>query len=124
LIAADSCVLIDLLEGLDTPEVNKLANLLSHANTVLAPVSLTELLSAPKPHRLLQDVLPNFVVLQIESGYWERTGALRGKLLKVGRKAALGDALIAQSCIDADVALLTRDGDFAAFAKHGGLKLA
>ncbi len=41
-----------------------------------------------------------------------------------GCKAALGDALIAQACIDADVALLTRDTDFAAFAELGGLKLA
>jgi len=43
---------------------------------------------------------------------------------KSGRKASLGDALIAQACIDSDVPLLTRGADFAAFAKLGGLKLA
>jgi predicted nucleic acid-binding protein len=36
----------------------------------------------------------------------------------------LGDALIAQSCIDHDVPLITRDTDFRHFAKHCGLKLA
>lgn len=33
----------------------------------------------------------------------------------------LGDALIAQCCIDADIALITRDGDFKAFS--AGLNL-
>jgi len=32
--------------------------------------------------------------------------------------------LIAQACIDNDVALITRDADFRHFAKHCGLKLA
>ncbi|MBS0386581.1 MAG: PIN domain-containing protein [Proteobacteria bacterium] len=124
MIAADSCVVIDLLEGLDTSQVSKLAELLSSANAVLTPATLTELLSAPKPQRLLEDILPNFIVLDIDDGYWERAGALRAKVLRAGRKAPFGDALIAQSCIDADVPLLTRDTDFAAFAKLGGLKLA
>jgi predicted nucleic acid-binding protein len=39
-------------------------------------------------------------------------------------KAKVADTLIAQSCIDHDVALITRDGDFRHFAKHCGLKLA
>jgi predicted nucleic acid-binding protein len=40
------------------------------------------------------------------------------------RKARLGDALIAQSCLDAGVALLTRDRDFRAFIAAAGLALA
>jgi hypothetical protein len=39
-------------------------------------------------------------------------------------KARLPDALIAQSCIDHDVALITRDVDFQKYADHCGLKLA
>jgi hypothetical protein len=39
------------------------------------------------------------------------------------RKARLGDALIAQSCIDRGVPLLTRDPDFRAFAGAAGLDL-
>jgi predicted nucleic acid-binding protein len=45
-------------------------------------------------------------------------------LITKGFKARLADALIAQACIDSDVALITRDRDFRHFAKHCGLKLA
>ena len=36
----------------------------------------------------------------------------------------LADTLIAQTCIDYGIALLTRDRDFTSFQKHAGLKLA
>jgi len=43
--------------------------------------------------------------------------------LSMRRKARLGDALIAQSCIDRKIPLLTRDEDFRAFAEAAELKL-
>jgi predicted nucleic acid-binding protein len=39
------------------------------------------------------------------------------------RKARLGDALIAQTCVDRGIPLLTRDKDFRAFADAARLKL-
>jgi predicted nucleic acid-binding protein len=39
------------------------------------------------------------------------------------RKGRLGDALIAQSCMDRGIPLLTRDRDFRAFADAAGLDL-
>jgi predicted nucleic acid-binding protein len=48
---------------------------------------------------------------------------LRAKVLAKRRKARLGDALIAQSCIDRGISLLTRDRDFRAFAESAGLAL-
>jgi predicted nucleic acid-binding protein len=39
------------------------------------------------------------------------------------RKARLGDALIAQSCIDRGIPLLTRDRYFRSFAEAAGLDL-
>ena len=39
------------------------------------------------------------------------------------RKARLGDALIAQACIDRGIPLLTRDRDFRAFAEAAGLDI-
>jgi predicted nucleic acid-binding protein len=48
---------------------------------------------------------------------------LRAKVLAKRRKARLGDALIAQSCIDRGISLLTRDRDFRAFAEAAGLAL-
>lgn len=124
MIAADSNVVIDHLEGHGTPEAVRLAELLKDAKAVLAPVTVTELLSDPKGRRPIEAFLADIIVLPITDGYWERAGLLRAKVSKAGRKAALGDALIAQACIDNDVPLLTRDADFTAFAELGGLKLA
>jgi hypothetical protein len=59
----------------------------------------------------------------IETDYWQRAGRLRAKVLAKRRKARLGDALIAQSCIDRGISLLTRDRDFRAFAESAGLAL-
>jgi predicted nucleic acid-binding protein len=62
-------------------------------------------------------------LVEIESGYWQRASELRAKVLAKRRKALLGDALIAQSCIDGGVPLLTRDREFRAFAEAAGLDL-
>ncbi len=60
----------------------------------------------------------------IHPGYWQRAGLLRAHVIALGRRARLGHALIAQSCLDHDLPLLTRDRNFLAFAAAGGLKLA
>ena len=44
-------------------------------------------------------------------------------MLAKQRNARLGDALIAQVCIDRGISLLTRDGDFRTFAEAAGLDL-
>jgi predicted nucleic acid-binding protein len=54
---------------------------------------------------------------------WERAGLLRAGALKQRRKARIGDALIAQSCIDQSVPLVTRDKDVRHFAGKAGLAL-
>ncbi len=123
MIAADSNVVIDHLQGKRTAEAVRLADLLGNARAVLAPATVTELLSDPAGSLAIEEFLRDILILPIPDGYWERAGALRAKVRKAGRKAALGDALIAQACIDNDTPLLTRDTDFAAFVKIGGLKL-
>jgi predicted nucleic acid-binding protein len=62
-------------------------------------------------------------MVYIEPGFWERAGALRSKALAKRRKARLGDALIAQSCIDGNISLITRDRDFRAFAEATSLNV-
>ena len=44
-------------------------------------------------------------------------------LLAKGLRANILDTLIAQSCIDHNVALITRDTGFRHFAKYSGLRL-
>jgi len=63
-------------------------------------------------------------VLGTAEGFWERAGESRRLILLKGLKAKLADTLVAQCCIDADVPLIARDGDFRHFAQWCGLKLA
>jgi len=62
-------------------------------------------------------------MIDVEPGYWQRAGGLRAKVLSKRRKARLGDALIAQTCVDRGIPLLTRDKDFRAFAEAARLNL-
>jgi predicted nuclease of predicted toxin-antitoxin system len=54
--------------------------------------------------------------LELQAGYWYRSGELRANTLREGHKAKLADVLIAQSCIDHDVPLITNDADFRHFS--------
>lgn len=90
----------------------------------LPPVVLSELLSAPRLSRTLAELLLRLPVLELREGYWERVGRLRAELLRRRRRARLADALVAQSCIDHDVRLVTRDADFRHFSRLGNLRLA
>jgi predicted nucleic acid-binding protein len=62
-------------------------------------------------------------LIEIQPGHWERAGALRAKVFRRGRKARLGDALIAQTCIDRGIPLITRDWDFRAFSEAAGVQI-
>ncbi|MDA2926141.1 PIN domain-containing protein [Acidobacteria bacterium AH-259-G07] len=86
-------------------------------------VVLSELLSDPDLHPEASELLKQLPLLEIQSGYWQRTGQLRAKVIASGHRARLADSLIAQSCIDHEVALITRDRDFANFVRHSDLKL-
>ena len=90
----------------------------------LPPVVLTELLSDPKLPGALASMLTELPILEPEPGFWERAGSLRAKLIARKRRARLADTLVAQSCLDYDVRLVTRDDDFRHFVRLGGLRLA
>jgi len=87
----------------------------------MVPVVLAELLSDPNLSPAVAETLTAVPMMEIEAGYWERAGILRSKVIAKGRKVRLGDALIAQSCIDGEVLLLTRDHDFRGFASAARL---
>jgi predicted nucleic acid-binding protein len=79
--------------------------------------------SDPKLSSDVVRTLSEVPLVQIETDYWQRAGMLRAKVLAKRPKARLGDALIAQSCIDRGISLLTRDRDLRAFAEAAGLAL-
>ncbi|MDX2072755.1 MAG: PIN domain-containing protein [Alphaproteobacteria bacterium] len=124
IIAVDSSVLIDLQQGKKAPYLAMLEDALAADDVMLPPVVLAEILSNPREDQSKNyEYLRNINLLETDEGYWQRAGLLRKKILQKKLKAKLGDALIAQSCIDHAVPLLTRDEDFKHYAKYCGLKL-
>ena len=123
MIALDTSSLVAFLSGGRGSDVELVATALEHHQGTLPPVVLTEVLSDPKLIPAARTALLGLPLLEVTAGYWERAGRLRAAVLASGRKARLGDALIAQSCLDASVPLVTRDGDFRHFARAAGLVL-
>lgn len=121
MIAADTSTWVVYLEGGDGEDTQLLDKALEDRQVVMAPVVLTELLSDPKLPSGVAETLLEIPLIEIESGFWQRAGVLRAKVLAKRRKARLGDALIAQSCVDRGIPFLTRDRDFRAFAEAAGL---
>ena len=123
MIAADTSTWIAFLEGARGEDAQLLDRALEDQQVWMVPVVLTELLSDPELSSGVADTLSDVPIIEIEPGYWQRAGALRARVLSKRRKARLGDALIAQSCIDRGISLLTRDRDFRAFAEVAGLDI-
>jgi predicted nucleic acid-binding protein len=123
MIATDTSTWIAFFQGDSGGDVHLLDKALEDRQVLMPPVVLTELLSDPKLPVAVAELLLGVPRIEIQSGYWERAGALRAEVLAKHRKARLGDALIAQSCIDRGVPLLTRDRDFRTFAASAGLDL-
>ena len=123
MITADRSTWVAFLEGDAGEDVRQLDRALEDRQVVMVPVVLTELLSDPKLPSGVAETLSEVPSIEIASGYWQRAGELRAKVLAKRRKARLGDALIAQSCIDGGVPVLTRDREFRAFAEAARLDL-
>jgi predicted nucleic acid-binding protein len=115
-IAVETSTWIAFFEGDGGADAELLDRALQDRQVMMVPVVLTEVLSDPKLPAAVARTLAELPVMDIEPGYWQRAGELRAKVLAKRRKARLGDALIAQSCIDRGIPLLTRDRDFRAFA--------
>jgi predicted nucleic acid-binding protein len=123
MIAADTSTWVAFLEGGAGADTELLDRALADRQVLMVPVVLTELLSDPKLPSDIARTLSEVPLVEIETDYWQRAGRLREQALVKRRKARLGDALIAQSCIDRGISLLTRDRDFRAFAESAGLAL-
>ena len=123
MIAADTSTWVAFLEGAEGKDAQLLDRALKDRQVVMAPVVLTELLSDPKLPSGVAELLSQVPLIEIEPGYWQRAGVLRAKVLARRRRARLGDALIAQTCVDRGVPLISRDRDFRAFAEAAELDL-
>ena len=123
MIAVETSTWIAFFEGDGGEDAELLDGALRDRQVLMLPVVLTEILSDPKVSSEVSQTLSELPLIEISSGYWQRAGELRARVLAKRRKARLGDALIAQSCIDRGIPLLTRDRDFRAFAEAARLDL-
>ena len=117
MIALDTSSLVAYLDGASGKDVRAVDLALEHEQAVLPPVVLCELLSAPRLPRRARTLFEQLPLLDILDGYWERAGLLRARVLAKGHTARVADALIAQTCLDHDVPLISRDRDFRHFSR-------
>jgi hypothetical protein len=123
MIAVDTSTWIAFLQGDGGEDAELLDRALQDRQVLMVPVVLTEVLSDPKLSSEVSQTLSELLLIEVTPGYWQRASELRAKVLAKRRKVHLGDALIAQSCIDRGIPLLTRDRDFRAFVDAAGLDL-
>ncbi len=123
MIAIDTSSLMAFLEGDTGTDVDAVEGALKAQVIVLPPVVLTEILSDPKLSEQVAKIILGLPMLETMPGYWERAGKTRAKILARALKARVADVLIAQSCLDYGIALITRDSDFSHFEKFVQLKV-
>lgn len=123
MISADTSTWIAFLQGEHGEDTDLLDRALADKQIIMAPVVFAELSSDPKLDADLGRALAGLPFMEIQDGFWERAGGLRAGVLAQRRKARLGDALIAQACLDHQIPLITRDRDFQAFAAAADLRI-
>jgi predicted nucleic acid-binding protein len=123
MIAADTSTWIAFLQGEQGEDVQLLDQALDDRRVQMVPAVLTELLSDPGLPSEVAELLLEVPMIKLEPDYWQKAGTLRAKVLAKRRRARLGDALIAQSCINGRIPLVTRDRDFLAFVDAANLDL-
>jgi hypothetical protein len=123
MIAADTSTWIAFFERAPGQDTELLERAIRERQTLMIPAVLAELLSDPLLDSVDSQTLAEVPIIDLEPGYWQRAGLLRAKVRSMRRKVRLGDALIAQTCVDRKIPLLTRDQDFRAFADAAQLNL-
>jgi hypothetical protein len=123
MIALDTSSLVAYLSNEAGGDVDAVEVALAQRQACLPPTVLAELLSDPKLPAKIAALFMALPQLPVTDGYWERAGALRADVIAQGRKARLADALIAQSCLDHAVPLITRDADFRNVSRVRDLQL-
>ncbi len=124
MISADSSSLIAYLEGASGADVDLVERAVIERELVFAPPVITELRAGAIPNDELEVLLADTPRLPLDDGLWDRAGRNRRLLIERGLKARFADAVIAQCCIDADVALIARGRDYRHFERWCGLRLA
>lgn len=118
-VALDSSSLIGHLNGRAGADTLAVKAALEAGTAVLPPLVVTEVLSLPGVSAEVVGLLAIVPQLETLPDYWERAGRLRAQVIAAGRRARIADVLIAQSCLDHQVPLISADADFRHFVPHG-----
>ncbi|MBI4924367.1 MAG: PIN domain-containing protein [Bdellovibrio sp.] len=123
MLAVDTSSFIAYLQGENGKDVQAIDLALKEQYLSLPPIVLTELLSDYSLNPDFQSLILEVPALEVIYGYFERAGRLRAQVRSKGHKAKLADILIAQSCIDHQVPLISRDRDFLTIRKCSSLQV-
>ena len=124
MLCLDTSSLIAYLQGESGKDVDLIDQALAGQIGAVSPVTVSELHSDPRLSAILRNTILELPVLQLTEGFWERAGLLRAAIIRTGRRANLADTLIAQSCLDHQATLITRDRDFNIFVTVAKLRVA
>ena len=122
MIAVDASTLRRFLTKDGGPDIDLLRNTIRAREACVPGIVVTELLSDPSLEKPFVLDLRELPLLNLKPSCFERAGLLRAELLRDGAKLSVEKCIIAQSCIDHNVPLITHDRDFRHFVK-AGLKL-
>jgi predicted nucleic acid-binding protein len=127
-IVVDTGCWVDFFNGVDTPQVARLDELLAdEVDVAILPIILTEVLQgfrSERDFRLARDLLRALPAISPDPDAHIRAARLHRRLRSEGvtvRGAV--DVVIAQACLDADAELLSPDRDFERIAEHSSLRL-
>jgi predicted nucleic acid-binding protein len=126
-IVVDTTVWADWFNGVTSAQVDRLAGAFDRQDAGLVPVILTEILQGFRSDRDFESaraLLLQLPVLALDINGHAAAARLFRRLRRKGITVrGTIDCIIAQTCIDAGVELLTRDQDFVAIARHTPLRL-
>lgn len=127
MIIVDTAVWADWFNGADSVQVAHLAGALDRQDAGLVPVILTEILQGFRSDRDFERA--RALLLLLPALTLDIDGhAAAARLFRRLRRQGITvrgtiDCIIAQTCIAADVELLTQDHDFMAIARYTPLRL-
>jgi hypothetical protein len=126
MILVDSSVWIDYFNGRETPETNKLDNLLGIETLAIGDIILTEVLQrfrSDVDYQIAKELLTSLIIFEMLGTNIAVKSADNYRLLRkrgiTVRKTA--DVIIATFCIESQNPLLFSDKDFLPFVQHFGL---
>lgn len=121
MICVDTNVFVDFFRGTNSKSTEALQKALDEKQLLMNPFVLSELLSSPRLPKKTEKYLLDLPRLEVDPGFFERAGFLRRKIYQAGKGVSIADIYIAQSCIDAQIPLLTTDQDLLMISKHSDL---